>query len=254
MDSRSAGPNGAGPNSTDPNGTEAGVPRRDRDFSALGKALASPARSVILSLLMDGTIRPAGELARAAGVSASTASEHLAVLVDSGLVTCTARGRGRYYRLTGPDVAHALETLGHIVPAAPTTGYTGARAAQKLASGRFCYDHLAGQLGVGLAQGWVAAGWLDDPDHLRLTPVGRDGFADLGVDIVEVDRLRRPTTRACLDWTERRPHLAGALGAAVADLCLVSDWVVRRPGSRGVRVTEAGAAVFRRRWGVSLAG
>ncbi|SMY11498.1 ArsR/SmtB family transcription factor [Brevibacterium jeotgali] len=238
--------------SPDPGTAESGARRRDRDFSALGKALASPARSVMLSLLMDGTVRPAGELARAAGVSASTASGHLWVLVDAGLVTCTARGRGRYYRLSGPEVAHALETLGHIAPAAPATGYTGVRAAEKLASGRFCYDHLAGRLGVGLTRGWVAAGWLDDPDHLQLTSAGRDGFADLGVDVIGLDALRRPTTRACPDWTERRPHLAGALGAAVAALCVESEWVVRRPGSRGVRVTDAGAAVFRQRWGVSF--
>ena len=203
---------------------------------------------------MDGTVRPAGELARAAGVSASTASEHLALLVDAGLVTCAARGRGRYYRLSGQSVAHALETLGHLAPSAPTWGYSGVRAAERLASGRFCYDHLAGRLGVRLTDAWIGVGWLDDPDHLQLTAAGREGFAELGVDVIGIDALRRPTTRACLDWTERRPHLAGALGAAVASLCLESEWVVRRPGSRGVRVTEAGAAVFRRQWDVSLSG
>lgn len=206
----------------------------------------------MLSLLMDGTVRPAGELARAAGVSASTASEHLSVLVEAGLLTCTARGRGRFYRLSGQEVAHALETLGHIAPSSPAKGYTGVRAAEKLASGRFCYDHLAGRLGVSLTDAWIDAGWLDDPDHLVLTPRGRDGFTGLGVDVIGIDALRRPTTRVCLDWTERRPHLAGALGAAVASLCLESEWIVRRPGSRGVRVTEAGAAIFRGRWNVSL--
>lgn len=203
---------------------------------------------------MDGTVRPAGELARATGVSASTASEHLSVLVEAGLLTCTARGRGRFYRLSGHDVAHALETLGHIAPSAPAEGYTGVRAAEKLASGRFCYDHLAGRLGVSLTGAWIDAGWLDDPDHLRLTAVGREGFSELGVDVIGLDALRRPTTRACLDWTERRPHLAGALGAAVASLCLESEWVVRRTGSRGVRVTEAGAAVFRRQWDIGPSG
>lgn len=201
---------------------------------------------------MDGTVRPAGELARAAGVSASTASEHLAVLVDAGLITCSPRGRGRYYRLNGQSVAHALETLGHISPAAPAKGYAGVRAAGNLASGRLCYDHLAGRLGVRLTDAWIEAGWLDDPDHLTLTAAGREGFAGLGVDVERIDALRRPTTRACLDWTERRHHLAGALGAAIASLCIEAEWVVRRPGSRGIRVTEAGAGVFHRQWSVSL--
>ncbi|HLR45286.1 MAG TPA: transcriptional regulator, partial [Brevibacterium sp.] len=145
-----------------------------------------------------------------------------------------------------------LETLGHLAPSTPAWGYSGVRAAERLAAGRFCYDHLAGRLGVRLTDAWIGAEWLDDPDHLQLTAAGREGFAALGVDVEKIEALRRPTTRACLDWTERRPHLAGALGAAVASLCLESEWVVRRPGSRGVRVTEAGAAVFRRQWDVSL--
>ena len=188
-------------------------------------------------------------------MSASTASEHLSVLVDARLVTCTARGRGRYYRLRGPEVAHALETLGHIAPAAPATGYTGVRAAERLASGRFCYDHLAGRLGVGLTRGWVAAGWLDDPDHLQLTSAGRDGFADLGVDVIGLDALRRPTTRACLDWTERRPHLAKGHSAPPSAHCASS-----RSGSCGEHgqskmcgVTDTGAArSSAAEWGVGL--
>lgn len=237
--------------STDPNITETGAHRRDRDFSSLGKALASPARSAMLSLLMDGTVRPAGELARAAGVSASTASEHLAVLVDAGLVTCTPRGRGRFYSVSGPEAAQAVESLGQMARQAPTAGYTRVRAAEKLASGRLCYDHLAGRLGVSLTEAWVAAGWLAAPHQLNLTSLGSDGFFELGVDMTALAALRRPTTRACPDWTERRPHLAGALGAAVAGLCFEREWIVRRTGSRGVRVTDAGAGFFSRTWGIS---
>src|SRR5690625_81928 len=167
MDGGTTEPRGTDPStgssSAVPRVAEADAQRRDRDFSALGRALASPARSLILSHLMDGTVRPAGELARAAGVSASTASEHLALLVDAGLVTCSARGRGRYYRLSGQSVAHALEALGHLAPSTPAWGYTGVRAAERLAAGRFCYDHLAGRLGVRLTDAWIGAGWLDDP-------------------------------------------------------------------------------------------
>ena len=225
--------------SLDPSTTESGSRRRDRDFSGLGKALASPTRSVMLSLLMDGTVRPAGELARAAGVSASTASEHLSVLVDARLVTCTARGRGRYYRLRGPEVAHALETLGHIAPAAPATGYTGVRAAERLASGRFCYDHLAGRLGCLLRpRGWVAAGLARRPRPAALSRhSARDGFFDLGVDITGLDALRRPTTRACLDWTERRPPSGRRTRRRRRRLCFESG--VDRAATRPVAVYES---------------
>src|SRR5687767_14974235 len=120
---------------------------RDRDFTAVGRALSTPARSTFLNLLMDGTRRPAGELARAAGVSASTASEHLAVLVDAGLVTRQSQGRHRYYALADGEVATALESLGMLADAAPVSGYRRSRRAEYLAAARFCYDHLAGRLG-----------------------------------------------------------------------------------------------------------
>ncbi|MFE5337106.1 ArsR/SmtB family transcription factor [Isoptericola sp. NPDC056573] len=224
---------------------------RDRDFTAVGRALAAPARSVFLGLLMDGTARPAGELARAAGVRASTASEHLAVLLEAGLVTSRAQGRHRFYELAGPEVADALEALGGLTGPAPVTGYRRSREAARLAEARFCYDHLAGRLGVGLTGAWVASGWLVG-GSLALTDAGAHGLRDLGVEVDAAVRARRPTVRACVDWTERRVHLAGALGAAVGARFLGAGWVARTTG-RGLRLTPSGQAVVREAWGVELA-
>ncbi|GGX59388.1 transcriptional regulator [Streptomyces minutiscleroticus] len=225
---------------------------RDRDFTTVGRALAAPARSVFLNLLMDGTERPAGELARAAGVSASTASEHLGVLVGAGLVRCTAHGRRRHYSLAGPQVAAALEMLGALAGAAPVSGYRRSRQAQRLAAARFCYDHLAGRLGVALADAWTRRGWFGEREALPLTAVGAEGLRAVGVDVDAAVEARRATTRACLDWTERRPHLAGALGAAVGRRFLEAGWVVRHGSGRGLDVTRAGHAFVRREWGIDL--
>lgn len=227
---------------------------RDRDFTDLGKALAAPARSLFLNLLMDGTSRPASELARAAGVSASTGSEHLAALVRAGLVTCQSYGRHRYYALAGPRVAAALEALGELVgpDPAPVSGYRRSRQAEHLATARFCYDHLAGRLGTALADVWSREGWLADRENLQLTDSGADGLRELGVDVDDAVRARRPTTRACLDWTERRTHLAGALGVAVGHRFLQAGWVVRHPTGRGLTVTPAGGALLRDAWSIDL--
>jgi len=225
---------------------------RDRDFTDVGRALAAPARSVMVGLLMDGTARPAGELARAAGVGAPAASEHLAVLVAAGLVTSRAQGRHRYYALAGPEVADALEALGALAGPAPVAGMLRSREADRLAAARFCYDHLAGRLGVGLAEACVGQGWLDGADVLALTDAGAAGLRGLGVDVDGALAARRPTTRACLDWTERRVHLAGALGAAVGARFLDAGWVARTSG-RGLRLTPAGQDVLREAWGVELA-
>ncbi|MFF8961021.1 ArsR/SmtB family transcription factor [Streptomyces sp. NPDC014894] len=225
---------------------------RDRDFTKVGRALAAPARSVFLNLLMDGGGRPAGELARAAGVSASTASEHLRVLVDAGLVTCEARGRSRHYALAGPRVATALEALGVLGDPTPVSGYRHGRQARNLALARFCYDHLAGRLGVALTDAWTREGWLTDGDALALTDAGADGLRAAGVDVDGAIRARRPTTRACLDWTERRAHLAGALGAAVGDRFLRAGWVVRHLSGRGLSVTGSGRELIGGSWGIDL--
>jgi DNA-binding transcriptional ArsR family regulator len=191
----------------------------------------------MLEALLAGVARPASELAALAGVSRSTASEHLARLQSAGLVDATSSGRHRYFALAGPDVAAALEALGLIsAPRAPATlGRSLQRRAER--EGRTCYDHLAGVVGVAITDALVARGALTAGS---LSLRDRSVFAELSID-VEALSPTRPTTRACLDWSERRPHLAGALGAALCARLLEEGSIERLPPGRAVRVTAAGA-------------
>jgi len=203
----------------------------------------------MLNALMDGSSRPAAELAHVGGVSRSAASEHLAILVDAGLVTVTSRGRQRLYELTDQDAAAALEQLGHLCPPTAVTSLRQSSQQRALAHARLCYDHLAGHLGVGVTMAFTHSGWLTTPD-LHLTGTGRDALTDLGLPIPDQPGQRRPLTLSCPDWTVRRPHLAGALGAAVARHALEHHWVERRQGSRGLDITPTGEHRLQVDWGI----
>ncbi|MBM7503726.1 ArsR/SmtB family transcription factor [Agromyces aurantiacus] len=216
-----------------------------QDFTPIGRALSAPARSDIVNLLMDGSSRPAGELASAAGVSASTASEHLAILVDSGILAVEANGRRRMYRVADARTAAALEQLGLLCPPAEDVGYYRTRDARRLADARFCYDHLAGRLGVALTESMSEHGWLGA--DLALSPTGDAALTERGIDVAALRAGRRRLTRPCADWTERRPHLAGAVGASVAAHFLAMKWI-ERGHPRAVRVTRAGRAALTDVW------
>lgn len=202
---------------------------------------------------MDGSTRPAGELASIAGVGASAASEHLAVLVDAGLLRAHAHGRQRLYSIANQPTADALESLGRLCPTTPIISLRQSRDHRDVAYARLCYDHLAGRLGVGITEACVRLSWLER-EHFEPTPSGVANLMSLGIDVEAVASGRRPLTRACPDWTERRPHLAGALGAAVADALLARRWVSRRRTGRGLTVTPDGLAGLRTTWGLDLAG
>jgi len=211
----------------------------DTDLAAVGALLGDPSRARMLDALMAGRPLAAGELARVAGVGRSTASGHLARLLDGGLVDVVAAGRHRYYRLTGPEVGAALEALSRVAPARPVTSLRQAGHAEALGHARTCYDHLAGVCGVELHDALLRQAWLT-PAY-DVTPAGGEALAGWGVDVAAVRQQRRSFARPCLDWTERRPHLAGGLGAAVAAGLLDLEWFVRRSAdSRALRVTERG--------------
>ena len=223
-----------------------------RDFTVIGRALAAPARSTILDVLMDGSARPAGELAGAAGVGASAASEHLAVLLDAGLLGCHLTGRQRFYRIANPTVAAALEHVGRLCPELPVRSLRQSRQQRDLAEARLCYDHLAGRLAVALTDSYLSRGWLE-AESLALTSAGEQAFTELGVDLSGLRAGHRRVSRACPDWTERRPHLAGSLGAAVATLFLERSWTQRRSSGRGLIITADGAAALRQRFHLDFA-
>jgi DNA-binding transcriptional ArsR family regulator len=220
------------------------------DLAAGASAIADPARAAMLDALLDGAPRSAGALAREAGVAASTASHHLGRLLDAGLIVVEPDGRRRAFRLARPEVADALEALALVSPPRASRTLRRAMRAEAERTARTCYDHLAGKLGVAVCDALLRAGAIA-PDGGRayaLGPSADRAFAALGVVLPQVSR--RAYARPCLDWSERRPHLAGTLGAAVADTMLERDWVTRVPQTRALRVTDAGREGLREALGL----
>jgi DNA-binding transcriptional ArsR family regulator len=198
--------------------------------------LGDRARVAMLAALADGRALPAGELARRAGIHPATATAHLRRLVDGGLVRVRAQGRHRYHELASPQVAAALEALAQIAPATPIRSLRQHSTATALAEARTCYDHLAGRRGVELRDRLLAAGALaavGDRDH-ALTERGVQLVAGLGIDVAALRAGRRVFARRCLDWTQRRPHLAGALPAALTERFIADGWLTRG-ASRSLR-------------------
>jgi DNA-binding transcriptional ArsR family regulator len=223
------------------------------NIAFVANLLADPSRAAMCLSLSGGEARPAGELAARAGISAQAASNHLAKLIAGRLLRVERQGRWRYYRLAGVDVGHAVEALSVVapVPAQPPPVNGMADAARQLKSARTCYGHLAGRLGVALADALIAQRWIEDDGHrYRVTPTGVRSLRGLGID-VRPRRAEAPARR-CIDWTERRPHLAGPVGLALAKLILDRGWVRRLRGTRSVAVTPLGRAqlakVFNLRW------
>ncbi|WP_338662348.1 helix-turn-helix transcriptional regulator [Pararoseomonas sp. SCSIO 73927] len=217
-------------------------------------ALGEPARVAMLGALMDGRALTAGELAAVAGVAPTTASGHLSRLLEAGLLAVERQGRHRYHRLASPEVARVLEGLMALSAARPEPrrpSRTGPRDAA-LREARTCYDHLAGRLAVGMADAMVARGQIQlSPDGGALTDAGAGFLQGLGVAVPEA--RGRPFCRPCLDWSERRPHLAGALGAALCRRCLELGWMRRVSGSRALDVTPAGRLGLRQAFGLDRA-
>jgi DNA-binding transcriptional ArsR family regulator len=220
-------------------GQTTGSEPRDRDLAAVAVLIGDPARAAMLDALAAGAALPAGELARRAGVKPATATAHLRRLTEGGLVKVRAQGRHRYHELSGPQVAAALEALAQIAPSAPVRSLREHSEAGKLAEARTCYDHLAGRRGVELRDRLLACGALrevNDRDH-AITSRGSALLGALEIDAGRLEASRRMLARACIDWTQRRPHLAGALPAAVTARFIELGWLSRGQG-RGLRVTE----------------
>lgn len=212
-------------------------------IAAIAALIGDPGRANMLTALMDGRALTASELGGAAGVTLQTASGHLARLVEAGLLAVRKQGRHRYFRLSGPDVAEALEAL---MSLAQRTGAlrvrTGPRDAA-LREARICYDHLAGERGVSLLEALRRQELVAGEQDAMLTERGRVFFSGLGVDLERLRKGRRPICRLCLDWSERRAHLGGALGAALLDLMVERCWLRREEG-RVLRFSPAGVRAF----------
>jgi DNA-binding transcriptional ArsR family regulator len=216
----------------------------DADVASVAALIGDRARYAMLQALMDGSERPAGELARVAGVSAATASGHLQRLAAGGLVAVRSCGRHRYFRLGGPLVAAAVEALGLIAPQMEVRSLRQSITAAALAEARSCYDHLAGRAGVALRETLLSCGALsaEGAGDFRLTDRGLRFLEDFGLDPEPILRSRRMLARDCLDWTERKPHLAGALPSALLARFLEAGWLERHRNDRGLTVTDFGRA------------
>jgi DNA-binding transcriptional ArsR family regulator len=224
----------------------------DRRAASIAAAIGVPARARMLYCLVDGRARTSTELAAAADVTPSTASIHLQKLKGQRLVTVAAQGRHRYYSLEGPTVAAALEALSVVAGARP--GSFIPRTPHPLRAARTCYDHLAGTLGVLVHDRLRGLAWLAGTPGgpYEVTSFGRTALEALGVDVAGALSERRRFAFPCIDWSERRPHLGGALGAAVLRLALDRKWVARDPEGRAVSVTRAGRRALESRLGVVL--
>jgi DNA-binding transcriptional ArsR family regulator len=218
------------------------------DVARIAAAIGEPARARMLDCLVDGHARTSTELAIVAEVSPSTASVHLNRLKSDRLVKVIVQGKHRYYSLEGPNVARALEALSVIAGDSRDTFVPN--TPNRLRAARTCYDHIAGTLGVALHDRLRALGWLTA--SYELTAKGTSAFETLGVDVEETRSLRRRFAYACLDWSERQPHIGGALGAAILNAALKRKWVRQDLDSRALSVTPHGKREMSSRFGLSI--
>jgi DNA-binding transcriptional ArsR family regulator len=221
-------------------------------LAEIGSLVGDQARANILSFLMDGRALTATELCHAAGVSAQTTSGHLAKLTASGLLAVARQGRHRYYRLATPHVARMLEHIMLVAGDQPKRVPMHGPRQAAIRDARTCYDHIAGRLGVGIADTLLARRHIMlTADGGVVTKAGLRFFATLGIEPDAVPG-RRPFCRACLDWTERRPHLAGKVGTALASRFFERRWLERQRGNRALTITPAGRRMFRELFDLTL--
>ncbi|TFL16055.1 ArsR/SmtB family transcription factor [Jannaschia formosa] len=220
--------------------------RHGPDIAPVAALIGDPARAAMLTALMDGCALTAGELAREAGVTAQTASGHLTKMEEAGLLVRRKQGRHRYVALAGDEVGRMLEAM---MGVAAASGRTRTRTGPKepaLREARVCYDHLAGGQAVAMLRALIGREEIvEDGEGLTLTDAGAIRFESFGADLPTLRRARRPICRACLDWSERRFHLGGGLGAAVLTELYGRGWVKHEPGTRAVRFSNSGMALFR---------
>ncbi|MFM0503560.1 ArsR/SmtB family transcription factor [Paraburkholderia caffeinilytica] len=222
------------------------------NISSVAHLIAEPVRSVMLITLADGSVMSAGALAKAAGVTAQTASSHLAKLLDGGLLSVESKGRHRYYRLAGAHVSHVLESLASVGPVTPAWRNTPNRSAQALRFARCCYDHLAGRISVAVTQSMLTRGFIVEASerHYALTTPGRVWLQELGIDIGDPAAGQTEHGRQCLDWTERQYHVAGPLGARLMEAFLAWGWMHTSSATRSVTVTAPGWDGLKKHFGI----
>ncbi len=215
-----------------------------KDIAVVGTLVGDNARATMLAALFGGQTLTARELAHRAGVTAQTASAHLGKLAKAGMLSVTAEGRHRFYRLASPEVKALIVALAKIAPV--KRNWRSYRKSRDVTFARTCYDHMAGRVGVAITDAMRARQFIRPAgDDFLITAAGEQFFAALGIDLRDIKKSRRHLARQCLDWTERRPHLGGSLGAAVLECFLARGWIRCRKDVRAVEVTASGRRELR---------
>ncbi|MCI0708850.1 MAG: helix-turn-helix domain-containing protein [Chloroflexi bacterium] len=226
---------------------------QEPDLGIAAALIGEPTRAKILSALMGGEPLPASELAYRAHVTPQTASSHLAKLLEGDLIRVTPSGRHRYYSLKNHEVAELLEALSLVAPVVEPKHLRTTKISPELCHARTCYDHLAGKLGVALANALLQQAFLhEDEQNYKLTDKGVTWFASWQIDVERLKKKQRKFAYACLDWSERHYHIAGALGAAIADVFFENGWIKRVSHSRAVKITPAGETFLANALGITF--
>lgn len=213
------------------------------NVAIIASLVSEPSRAAILTVLLDGRFHTAGELAYAAGIKPQTASFHLAKMVDANVVHVDKQGRHRYYGIRDQEVAHTMETLLTIAPPLKVKSFKQSTEDKALRYARTCYDHIAGNVGVQLADSLKNSGILSE--EFIVTEKGIQFFQSFQVDLHQIKKKRRSFCHKCLDWSERRHHIGGALGNALLERFLELNWVERIPKTRAIKITPKGRQGFK---------
>jgi len=223
------------------------------NISYIAKLIAEPTRAIILDCLMSGQALPASELAYMAKVSHPTISSHLAKLVEGNLLVMEQHGRHRYYRLTSKEVAEVIEKLGTIAPPVEIRSLRQSSQLKQVRFGRTCYDHLAGELGVKITEALIEKEIVYLEDGLyAVTKKGKEWFLQFGINIEEANTKRRVFAKPCLDWSERRYHISGWLGSAIATRFFDNGWITRAEKNRAVQLTPKGINALKNHFGITI--
>ncbi|WP_179031380.1 ArsR/SmtB family transcription factor [Paenibacillus kribbensis] len=223
------------------------------NVAMIASLVSEPSRAAILTVLLDGRFHTASELAHMAGIKPQTASFHLAKMTDAQVVTVEKQGRHRYFGIQNPEVARVMESLLSIAPPVQIKSFKQASENEAIRLARTCYDHLAGHLGVQIMDSLINKGMLfEDQDGLYVTEKGEAFFADFQIDLTQIKQRRRSFSHKCLDWSERRHHLAGALGSALLDRLLTLHWIERLPTTRAIRITADGKRGFKEVFSIEI--
>ena len=223
------------------------------NISYIAKLIAEPTRAIILDCLMSGQALPASELAYMAKVSHPTISSHLAKLVEGNLLVMEQHGRHRYYRLASKEVAEVIEVLGTIAPPVEIRSLRQSSQLKQVRFGRTCYDHLAGELGVKITEALIEKEIVYLEDGLyAVTKKGKEWFLQFGINIEEANTKRRVFAKPCLDWSERRYHISGWLGSAIATRFFDNGWITRAEKNRAVQLTPKGINALENHFGITI--